>query len=83
MSAVETITSWIDHDGKGMPVHPDTRVTVRFRDGGEERIDQANKALFWGGDELGSNWNHESPCAADIVAYRIHAPYSSSRGSEP
>ena len=80
MSGAETISDWIDHDGNGMPVHPETRVTVRFRDGMAERVDQANKALFWGGDEVGSNWNHTSPCSADIVAYRVHTPSPGSVG---
>lgn len=62
---------WIDHDGKGMPVSPDTKVIVRYRDGAEEDERDACEAIFWGeGDEF-SNWNHSEPCEHDIVAYRV------------
>jgi hypothetical protein len=68
-------SDWIEHDGKGMPVSPDTKVIVRFRDGEEEGPDQAEYAECWGMCGCGSNWSHEFPSPSDIVAYRIILPY--------
>ena len=64
------MSEWIEHDGKGMPVSPDTKVIVRFRDGDEETEDLAATAASWGAGR-GSNWSHEFPGGSDIVAYHI------------
>lgn len=62
---------WIEHDGKGMPVSPDTKVIVRFRDGVEETPELAAPAIDWGNGDEFSNWNHRDPTGSDIVAYRV------------
>lgn len=52
---------WVKHDGKGMPVSPDTKVIVRFRDGVESQ-DVCNADLY--------DWSHCDD-GRDIVAYRV------------
>lgn len=54
---------WIAHDGKGMPVPPETRVQVRWRSMPEQETRAVTADYFmgcWDGDE--------------IIAYRVHAP---------
>lgn len=63
------MNDWIEHDGGDRPVSGYTLVEVKLRNGriAEEII----PAYFWGNGELDSNWNHDIPCPADIVAYRV------------
>lgn len=65
---------WIKHDGKGMPVDGDVLVLCRFRDG-EDEVSfgwKPSKASYWHHSCKGlSNWVHELPSSADIIAYRI------------
>lgn len=65
------MTQWTPHDGKGLPVAPQTRVIVKFRDGEEELMPHC--ASWWGDGGQASNWNHEDECEADIVAYMVVA----------
>ena len=54
---------WIEHDGKGMPVAPDTKVKVMWKSmpGQETRVATADYFLgCWDGD--------------DIEFYRVHEP---------
>jgi hypothetical protein len=63
---------WVEHDGKGMPVSPETKVVVKFRDGEELTDEDAYSAAFWDGEgKLDSNWNHQEQSDDDIVAYRV------------
>lgn len=68
------MTEWTEHDGKGMPVSPDTKVMVKLRNGwtDEDHV-YWETAKYWHEDEPGnSNWcfaGFESE--ADIVAYRV------------
>lgn len=68
------MTDWIKHDGKGMPVDGNTLVTVRFRDGREEK---EHLNAFWWSPIAGSrdHWTHTGH-PADIIAYRVHTPSS-------
>lgn len=65
------MTQWTPHDGKGLPVAPQTRVIVKFRDGLEEL--NPHQADWWGNGGISSNWNFEFPCDDDIVAYAVVA----------
>ncbi|HYE38263.1 hypothetical protein [Methylocaldum sp.] len=68
------MSEWIEHDGKGLPVAPETKVLVRLR-GGTETGDP-DRAGWWDDpDPTDSNWvaNAGSP-SCDIVAYRIVSP---------
>lgn len=62
---------WIIHDGKGMPVDPEAKVIVRFRDGSEEDEGDAESACCWGDGGYSSNWNHSDISLHDIIAYRL------------
>jgi len=58
---------WIAHDGSGMPVDGDTRVTVKCRDG---YIDGPNTAIYF---DDGDSWWNSADCSYNdvIVAYKI------------
>lgn len=58
---------WIEHDGKGMPIHGTTMIETRLRRG---TIHKDRAALWHDEDPKYSNWVHE-PCQLDIVAYRV------------
>lgn len=71
-----TYSEWIEHDGKGMPVDGETIVRVRWGDGCEEPLDNANwTAAAWHEPETSSNWTcHEYSPDVAIVAYQIATP---------
>lgn len=58
-----TAADWIDHDGGPRPVHPNTLVLVRHRDGKEplSPIEFARNV----------QWDHKL-LPWDVVAYRVH-----------
>jgi hypothetical protein len=64
---MQTISDWIEHDGKGMPDLPaGTFVQVYCRDeqpGSDENIYDPFTDLVW------ENWEHAPHL--DIVAYRV------------
>lgn len=55
------MSDWIEWNGGEMPVEPDTRVYVKFRNGHQSFA--AIKALAWA-------WDHVNN-PSDIIAYRI------------
>lgn len=66
------VGEWIEHDGKGMPIDPEQRAMVKFRDG---KIDDVNpaKAKFWSSGRH-DWWAHEGDRNRNIIAYRIVTP---------
>lgn len=65
--AIADEESWIAHDGSGMPVAGDTRVTVKCRDG---YIDGPNTVSYF---DDGDGWWNSADCHEDdvIVAYKL------------
>jgi hypothetical protein len=70
---MKTEDGWIEHDGKGIPVSPETLVLVRFRDGSPhyDKLGTQRPASKWHSNIRAlSNWIHDGH-GGDIVAYRV------------
>jgi hypothetical protein len=71
----EAQDGWIEHDGLGCPVAPETLVHVRYRDGEESQshrcFEAGYKAGFWDDPNPAfSHWVH-SGVVPDITDYRV------------
>ena len=60
---------WIEHDGKGCPVPPDSRPAIMFGDGHVIPAGR-HRAGYW----LVGYWTQHFPPREQIVAYRTEAP---------
>lgn len=62
------VGEWIEWEGGECPVNPDTRVEVKFRDGGREG---STPASYWAdGGDVFNCWKH-ADTSSDIIAYRV------------
>lgn len=78
----EQMGEWIQHDGKGMPVRPETSVQIKARNGySEDGWNSAETAAFWAEDERDGGWNWKGQ-GGDIIAYRVVHPTSTSQQGE-
>ena len=66
------VGEWIEHDGKGMPIDPEQRAMVKFRDGNIDDVNPA-KAKFWSSGRH-DWWAHEGDRDSNIIAYCVVNP---------
>ena len=69
-----TETSWIEHDGNGMPVEGHKLVAVKFMDDVECGITHPSPAEYWqNGTNDGDTRDHWTRCGddEDIVFYKV------------
>lgn len=65
-----SLSEWIEHDGKGIPVDADQPVFVKFASGWKDEHLGHSQASYW-------EWEWErvgTPWPSDIVAYRVVKP---------
>lgn len=65
-----SMSEWIEHDGKGMPVSVNTFVNVKFTDGSGPEMSPMPAGVWHRIGGTPSCWSHDRG-AAHIIAYRL------------